>query len=292
MILVSLLIILFLEYQFKISQQMASRLQSHRWLRDWHDLIVGKSAETRPELIFSLIILLPVLLVFWLTSLEGGFFLWLFQFLLTLFVLSYALGPIDQNQHLSAYFEAVERQDFQAAFIEVQENLNQKSCQIAPEDFESLGRLVTELILRQCNFRLFGVLFYFILLGIAGALAYTLICNLEFYVRDNEQSRVKDTARKVRAVVDWLPQRITALLYGLAGDFNGAMAQFLPFAFKSTELSAGMLENTGLGAMGIDVSHREDEVITENREALALVSRSTKVFILIIAIMTVFGWLH
>ena len=84
---------------------------------------------------------------------------------------------------------------------------------------------------------------------------------------------------------------MTALLYSLAGDFNGAFVRFLPFAFRSGYESEGLLENTGIGAMGIDTDNRELDIITENRQALALVSRSTKVFILIIAIMTVFGWL-
>ena len=134
-------------------------------------------------------------------------------------------------------------------------------------------------------------LFYYVVFGIGGALAYNIICNFEYLVRDEEDSKIHPIAKTVRTWVDWIPQRLTALLYSLAGDFNGAFARFLPFAFKSGSQSEGLLEQTGIGAMGLDFENRELDIITENREALALVSRATKVFILIIAIMTVFGLL-
>lgn len=291
MTLISLLIILFLEHQFNLSRILAEKLRARQLLPGWHKTVIGKTKDNAPLLIYTLL-LMPVVIVVWLTSMEGDWTLGLFQFVLTLVVLSYSLGPINQNTHLAAYYEAVEREDLQAAFMEVQENLNQKARHEPPEDFESLGRQVTELILRQCNFRLFGVLFYYVIFGVGGALAYNLICNIEYHSRDKDDDPVYKIAQTVRTWVDWLPQRLTAILYGLAGDFNGAMAQFLPYAFKSGEQSCGMLEHTGLGAMGLEVEQRTMDVITENNQAMALVSRSGMVFILIIAIMTVFGWLN
>ncbi len=291
MILISLLVVLFLEYQFKFSQQLTQKLGSDRLLPAWYGLLSARLYTVTPAILYSVIVLLPVLLIVWLTSIEGDFLHHIIQFALIIIVLSYCLGPIDQNEHLKSYFSAVAREDVQAAFIVVQENLNQKTCTEAPESMDALGRQVTELILRQCNFRMFGVLFYFVLLGIGGALAYTLICQLENLVREDEDSRINTVADKVLTWVDWLPQRLTALLYSLAGDFNGAFAQFLPYAFKSGTESRGMLEATGIGAMGLDTDNRQLDIITENKQALALVSRSMKVLILIIAIMTVFGWL-
>jgi membrane protein required for beta-lactamase induction len=292
MTLISLLVILFLEYQFKLSQVLAKRFGSQKLLPAWYKAVISGPAKSPVELAYAIVIVLPVALVIWLTETDGSALVSLLQFFIVLLVLAYSLGPMNQNQHLAEYFRAVERGDLEAAYLDVQENLNQKVNLQQPENFEDLGKQVTEMILRQCNFRLFGVLFYFVIFGIGGALAYNLVCNLEYHVRDDEDAKIGPLARKVRSVIDWLPQRLTALLYGLAGDFNGAFGQFLPYAFKSPRDSKGILENTGLGAMGIDPDSRQNDVIDENKQAMALVSRSAMVFVLIIAIMTVFGWLN
>ena len=291
MILISLLVVLFLEYQFKLSSVLDQRLGAHQLLPNWYGFLGSQMQSAHPGILYTLIIIIPAVFAIWLTSMDGDFFLTIVQFALIILILSYSLGPLDQNSHLKAYFDAMERDDREAAFLVVQENLNQKHCTETPETTEKLGRQVTELILRQCNFRLFGVLFYYVLFGIGGALIYNLVCNLEYLVRDEEEARIRPVAQNVRLWVDWLPQRLTALLYSLAGDFNGAFARFLPFVFRSGKDSQGLLEATGIGAMGLDFDNRQLDIITENRQALALVSRSTKVFILIIAIMTVFGWL-
>ncbi|MEL0068645.1 MAG: regulatory signaling modulator protein AmpE [Gammaproteobacteria bacterium] len=291
MILISLLVVLFLEYQFKLSSVLGNRLGARALMPAWYEFFSPQLRDSSPRISYLILVSLPVILAVWLTQMDGDFFLGVAQFFLTILILSYSLGPLDQNAHLKSYFEALERDDLQAAFIVVQENLNQKQHKDCPESSEALGRQVTDLILRQCNFRFFGVLFYYVLFGVGGALAYNLICNIEYHVRDEEESTIHPVAKVVRTWIDWIPQRLTALLYSLAGDFNGAFARFLPFALKSGSQSDGMLEQTGIGAMGLDFDNRELDIITENREALALVSRATKVLILIIAIMTVFGLL-
>ena len=290
MVLISLLVVLFLEYQFKLSSVLDNRFRAKALLPTWYELLSKQMKRSNPQLTYLLLLGVPVVLAIWLTSIDGDFLLGIIQFVLVIFILSYSLGPLDQNIHLQPYFEAQERQDLPAAFLEVQENLNQK-CHTCPATSEALGRQVTELILGQCNFRFFGVLFYFVIFGIGGALAYNLVCNLEYLVRDEDETKIYPIAKTVHTWVDWIPQRLTALLYSLAGDFNGAFARFLPFAFKRGSQSEGLLEQTGIGAMGFDFDNRDLDIITENREALALVSRATKVFILIIAIMTVFGLL-
>jgi len=292
MILISLLLILFLEYQFKLSRVLKQQFHADAWFGRWLDFIVVKLPKDWPWLGYLIQVFIPVLIVMWLAESQAGLIISAVQFVFVLIVLGYSLGPIDQNTHLDTYFEALKQNDLDAAADEIQNNLNQRSVVLHADSIDSLGRQVTNLILRQCNFRLFGVLFYFVIFGIGGALAYNLVCSFEFHHRENEDSPFQNISRRVRHAFDWLPQRITGLLYGLAGDFNGAMQVYLKYFFKSGENCTGLLEQTGLGALGFSEEQRPESALEENYEAMALVSRSAMVFVLIIAILTVFGWLN
>jgi len=291
MILISLLLVLLLEHHMKVSYILKDRLSAHNWLPLWVETIEPKLHNQNVWFSLAVVLLLPVAIIYWLTSIDGDWLLSILQFGLTILVLIYSLGPMNQNAHLSAYFKAVKRDDLQAAYIEVQENLNQKSCLAPPKDIDDLGRTVTHLILKQCNFRLFGVLLYFVIFGIAGALAYNLICSHEFRLREDKASRYRVPMAKMRQIIDWLPQRLTGLLYALAGDFNGALSQYMKYFFKSPKKSIGILVDTGMGALGYSEEDRTEEILLENEQAMALVSRSASVFVLMIAILTVFGWL-
>jgi len=207
--------------------------------------------------------------------------------LLTLVVLFYCLDPIDQNGHLDEYFDAMENGDVQSAYYQVEDYLDLKSGKNMPENKQKLGRTVTTLILSQSNFRFFGVLVYFILLGPAGALLYRLTCTFEFSVRDEDESPYRKKLAQLRNILDWLPVRITAFMYALAGDFNGAMSNLKHHLFQAHNHSESLLQETGLGALGLD-AEIIDDVKKENNQALALVYRSLVILLVIIAMMTVF----
>jgi len=134
------------------------------------------------------------------------------------------------------------------------------------------------------------VLMYFVLLGPAGALLYRLAGTFEFSVRDDEDSPYQEKLKQLRFVLDWLPARLTGFLYTLAGDFTGAMPRFKQFIFTEQSQNELLLEETGLGALGIKEEHCTD-IIDENKQALNLVIRTVVVFLVIIAVLTVFGWL-
>jgi len=297
MTLISLLFVLILEYFFKISAIFEEQFKYHNWFPAWRKWLGNKVQQNwfRDWPGIAIIIGTPVLLLYNLVSdADKGFLFWLMQFALTLIVLVYCLGPIDQNEHLSEYFDAMESGDFQSAYHHVECHLDLKSTQDIPENFEELGRVVTTLILSQSNFRFFGVLVYFVLLGPAGALLYRLTCTFEFSSRDDDNSPYRLRLLQLRNLLDWLPARITGFLYALAGDFNGAMSSLNQYLFQPDN-NDSLLEETGLGALGINDEVSDDVIIAdtveENNQALSLVSRSLTIFLVIIAMMTVFGWL-
>ena len=68
------------------------------------------------------------------------------------------------------------------------------------------------------------------------------------------------------------------------------MPRFKQYLFTDQPQNELLLEETGLGALGIKDEHCTD-IIDENKQALDLVTRTVVVFLVIIAVLTVFGWL-
>ncbi|MFT5452274.1 MAG: AmpE protein [Enterobacterales bacterium] len=292
MTLITLLIVLMLEQYLKVSAVLENEFKSHKWFPAWRQWLSTKVDINKVNdwVALALIIGTPVAVLYILSGLDYGFIFWVVQLVLAVVVMIYCLGPIDQNAHLKQYFEAVERDDLQGAYHHVSDYLDLKSNHQVPDDISSLGRLVTRVILSQSNFRYFGVLMYFVLLGPAGALLYRLAGSFEFSVRDDENSAYQEKLRQLRMVLDWLPARLTGFLYSLAGDFTGAMPRLKQYLFTEQSDNERLLEETGLGALGIKEEHCTD-IIDENKQALDLVTRTVVVFLVIIAVLTVFGWL-
>ena len=292
MTLISLLIVLLLEHFFKVSALLEKELKSHNWFPNWYNLLNAKIQQPWFNGWTGLVIILglPALIVYGLTDLNNGFLFWIFQLILTVAVMIYCLGPIDQNPHLSKYFEAVDREDIQAACNHIEHYLDLKESHDHPEDIKALGRSVTKLILVQSNFRYFAILLYFVLLGPAGALFYRLMARFEFTSRDDETSQYTEKLQQLRNLLDWLPARLTGLLYTLAGNFTAAMSSLKRHIVNASTKNNKLIEETGLAAIGCG-SNECDNIIEENQLALDLVSRSVFLMLVIIAVLTVFGWI-
>ena len=292
MTLISLLIVLLLEHFFKVSALLKTELKTHHWFPNWRTFINTKIQQPWFTGWIALVVILglPTLVVHGVTASNSGFIFWIFQLALTVAVMIYCLDPIDQSSSLSKYFEAIDRNDTQAAYNHVEHYLNIKESYGNADDLQSLGRNVTKLILVQSNFRYFAILLYFVLLGPAGALFYRLSANLEYTSRDDDSSEYTEKLQQLRNLLDWLPARLTGLLYTLVGDFTAAMSSLKRHIVNAKTQNNKLIEETGLAAIGCG-SQECDNIIEENQLALDLVSRAVFLMLVIIAVLTVFGWI-
>lgn len=121
---------------------------------------------------------------------------------------------------------------------------------------DEVTRVTIERVLEASNRQMFGVLLWFLLLallaplGPAGAVLYRAASILS---RRWEGSRGLFSAFAERAfhVVNWLPARLTALTYAIAGNFEDAMFAWRTQANTWPEEEAGVVVAAGAGAMGI-----------------------------------------
>lgn len=97
--------------------------------------------------------------------------------------------------------------------------------------------------------RLFGVLFWFAILGPFGALAYALTHALAQRWRGDDVFFA--VPGQIVPGLDWAPARLTAFSFAIVGNFEEAMIGWRSRAAEDGSLNEGLVRAAGLGALGV-----------------------------------------
>lgn len=139
--------------------------------------------------------------------------------LLSAGVLLLCLGPRDLTEDIHRLQAAREAGD-----AETEARLTQRLRVGVPQPEASHRSLLGSLFI-QSHERLFGVLMGFLFFGPAGALAYRLASRLPQQLREvHGEVPVTRWADQLHQWLAWVPARLTALLFGLAGSLDDALA--------------------------------------------------------------------
>lgn len=225
---------------------------------------------------------------------------------LAIVVLFFSLGPKDIGEDVDEYCAAIERQDDEAirqtakALIE---------GDVPPESLDRI-RAVEAAIVVQGNNRLFAVIFWFVVLGPLGPLgawAYRVTDLIRRRAVFNAARAggpgpgpgaiAREAAVELHAWLAWIPARLTALGYAVAGHFDGALQAWRGVRQVSLRTTAEtnelLLAAVGTGAMALEDT--EDDEIQERgiRGATAanrLVFRQLLIWLVVVAALTLYGW--
>lgn len=117
------------------------------------------------------------------------------------------------------------------------------------EDGEELARDAIEALLRLALTRLFGVLFWFAVLGVFGAVLYRLsqLC----LRRWRGEPDLAGILGRALYFMDWLPTRVAALGFAIAGNFEDAMYGWRTQAADWPDANEGVLLASAAGALGV-----------------------------------------
>jgi membrane protein required for beta-lactamase induction len=140
--------------------------------------------------------------------------------------------------------------------------------------------------------QVFSVLFWFIALGPVGALAARSISVLQQQADkpDSPLAVYSDHVGFLKSIVDWLPMRLEALVYGLAGDFARCFNHFLVYVGRGVDANEELLGKSGLIALGIP---DENEALPQDvvEETAALFRRAMMIVLVFVALFTLGAWL-
>jgi AmpE protein len=130
------------------------------------------------------------------------------------------------------------------------------------------------------NRQLFAVVFWYVVAGPIAVLTYRLI------TLSREIAPVSEQANEVAEVLEWLPARMTVLLYLLVGNFQRGFTRFSQFFLSNPNTNDKMLNDCGVLAVS---SNEVDEIPLTTAETL--VEHSVIVLLVFIALFTIVAWL-
>ncbi len=190
------------------------------WFIDFTQKLRGSGLSIAFQL--TIAVALPALAALWLLDLLSGLLLGLVPLAITALVLLYSFGRGDFEAMVEQYREYCRVGDFVAAFEFAQQHLVPGCSSECPPGPEKLHRWVKQRICYLGFERWFGVMFYFLLLGAPGALAYRLLQLSRANAETDAEVTLLD---KAQYWADWLPSRLLVFTFSLTGDWVGSREQ-------------------------------------------------------------------
>lgn len=124
-----------------------------------------------------------------------------------------------------------------------------------------VSRAAVETVLKQGNSVVIAPLFWFLLLGPAGAVLQRLATVLDrlWGHRDHRFVEFGWAAARLDDLLGWVPARITALSYAIMGSFEDALRCWRQQARMWSDINSGPLLASGFGAMHMNHCEEPDE---------------------------------
>ena len=252
--------------------------QYSRWLLK---TLPGLSSQNQSSI---LILLLPVMLLVgvlqsWIDNRMYG----LLDLIFGLAIFAFSLGPRDLNRQVDRYLQARENGDDETA--------NSEACGIllgeAPADPDQQTVAVMRGILHAANDRIFAVIFWFVLLGPFGALLYRLSSHTQ---HSSNNATLAKAARQLQAILAWVPAHLVAIGYALTGNYEGAKQEFYN-KNKQVDLADCNYHTLITAGQGALKDCDPGNAAACIRSARALTLRTLIVWLAVIGILTLMGWM-
>lgn len=165
-----------------------------------------------------------------------------------------------------------------------------------PSQDERLPEAAVRGLFAHGHERMFGALFWFVLVGPAGAIGYRLVALARNFAgcHDNAGPRFCAAAQSVFRWLSWLPVRGLALAFALAGSFVHCMEGWrgAHTAGARENRDHDLLVATGLGALGLPPVGADRDVLEKTLEdAQSLQGRARMIWLALIALLTLAGWI-
>jgi len=263
------------------------------WLH-WLGRVLGGQSAWQGR--FGLLIAagLPVLAVAAAQYFLDGTFYGLPLFGFSLLVLVYTWGPRDLDLDVDAVIEAREGESRRAA-----------ARALFPEGGEPLleGPSLVEAVFRCALWRWFGVLFWFLLLGPAGALLYRLVSlSAQGEAQKSLPPAQGEAARLFVALLNWPVAHLMTFGLALAANFDGVLAAWRDWhAHGGLRLDTGFLGAAARASVVCELAEEDAYAIDgpaqapallELRDAMSLVWRVMLLWLAVLALFVVAGFVN
>jgi len=197
---------------------------------------------------------------------------WLFGLLLGVGILYLTMGFRQFSHFFTDIHQAVSVNDLTRARGILSDWVSPRD--LSESTSEEIVQISIETAFQSSHRHVFAPLFWFLLMGPAGALLYRLAA---FF----EAEEANPFARRAFGVIDWLPVRLTAIAFAVVGDFEEAVGRW------RGDAEGNILRAAGFGALGA----KEEFDANLMQRTVGLVWRTVVLALLLLAIIGVSGWL-
>jgi AmpE protein len=193
----------------------------------------------------ALLVVLPALVVFYLLYTLMPLLFGLPVFLLSVAILLYSLGRGDFQLKLKLYLNSWQRSDLVGAYQHAR-GFSPELCETGTDNAMQLHLCVRKAMFYQGFERWFAVVFWFVVLGPAGALAYRLM----FLLAGSEHLPQEDRNRAATVLyyAEWLPVRLLGVAFAIVANFDTSISALRQHC-NSQIPSADYLDIIGMKAL-------------------------------------------
>ncbi|NND53715.1 MAG: regulatory signaling modulator protein AmpE [Gammaproteobacteria bacterium] len=214
-------------------------------------------------------------------------------FVFSVVVLLFCLGPRDLVEEVDDYRAAIEADD-REEIAELATQLLERE----PEPGETPD--IEGAVYAQANNRIFGVVFWFVVLGATGAWVFRVLDLLRRRaIHRTGIVALADAPAYLQAILQlhyllaWIPARLLLVGYTLAGNYDTAMPAWRSYRPPADKVFPGD-DDLLLGAVGsAAASHREQSGVSGRaRVAVSLVTRTLwMIWCPALALLTLYDWI-
>ena len=280
---------------------LAAGIRQHGWYDTWLRWLNAQFPEEsfwRGRYGISLALAVPLLAV-GLLQLALDLPLWGFVGLLfDIVVLFYCWGPRDLDLDVAAILDAPDAASRRAAA----ERLWPPNGTVRLD-----GGSLIEAVFRNALRRWFGVLFWFAVLGPFGALLYRLSVLAAERDEDMLPSDTATGARTWMAILEWPVSQLMTMSLALVGNFDAVVNAWRDMGKPSLRLNNGLLETAARASVRSEIAEEVGDYsesgisdatalveafgeLPELRDAISLVWRMLILWLAIIALFVIAGW--
>ena len=200
-------------------------------------------------LICWLILVVPPTVLSWLV-LEALPIWWNYAF--EILILYFTIGWRSMQQHAMAVYEPLRLGDVEQARTSVRRIVSRDTEKMDQCD---IAKGAVESVLENGNDCLFSSIYWFVLLGAPGALLFRLANTLDAMWGHKTERYLQFgwATAKIDDLLGWVPARLTALGYALAGHFSDSLACMRNQVALSEGPNAGLVMAAGGGALSIQL---------------------------------------